>query len=780
MIKTTNLDKYFNKGKQNSIHVINDTTLEFPSRGLVSLVGQSGSGKTTLLNVISGLDKANGTIQFDDTVMTKYQSSKWDQIRSHDIGYVFQNYYLLEDKSVFDNIAITLNMIGIIDNEEVEYRTNYVLEAVGMFRFRKKRASDLSGGQKQRVAIARAIAKNPKVIIADEPTGNLDSTNSIEVMKIIKEISKERLVVLVTHNLDLANKYSDRIVTLSDGSVIKDESNEFSEDTKLNFDDNNIYLGNLHNHNNEDGLKLYSNSESNDIELTVVKINNTYYLKPTNDNIRINVIDNKSSIKLIDKRIEEVAEEKTFETNFSLDDLDKVKTTRVKKRTLSFKEALVSAFKKLSNLGKKSKVQIIALVLLGSMFSVSVHALFSNIIFDTSNVTMDKNAYYHEDGLEFDFDNPNGVMYSWSYSTDLRLLTNSNQDYGRYARFKDVLPLEAVKSTELTAGKYPTADNEVLIDESILKDKSDYSTAYNTVGIFKNSHFESQRIIYNDVELIITGTVNTGTQALYLNRVQLALSNNKLMTLQDFFTVLPTTKLIEGRLPLDTNPNGYIEVIMTNNFAYDIGDTFVEGGKTYLVVGFYEGLSNKILMTKQNFINLYTEEAESAPYYIDIYYSLDGKEPVDFTYNIRANQIKNLKSVNQTVMKTTAIQMAIAIAVSGLIFYFLVRSSMTKRVKEISILRSLGVSKYEVVSLFSLEYFILTLFTSFIGVLIGTYMINSLYNSFIGGMLGVRITPLSIIVSILGIFITNILLALIPVLLLLRKTPASMLTNYDI
>ena len=133
-----------------------------------------------------------------------------------------------------------------------------------------------------------------------------------------------------------------------------------------------------------------------------------------------------------------------------------------------------------------------------------------------------------------------------------------------------------------------------------------------------------------------------------------------------------------------------------------------------------------------------------------------------------------------TELLQAVIQMTIAIVVSGLIFYFLVRSSLTSRVKEISILRSLGVSKYEVLSLFTVEYFILTLFTSFIGVILGSILTNSLYNSFMGAMLGVRVTPVSLLISIVGIFLTNIILALIPLLLLLRKTPANMLTMYDI
>ena len=127
--------------------------------------------------------------------------------------------------SVFDNVAFVLKMIGIQDKNEIETRVNYILKQVGMYRFRKKRSTQLSGGQQQRVAIARALVKNPKVIIADEPTGNLDSKNTLEIMNIIKSISANKLVVLVTHEKELANFYGDRIIEIKDGKIINDDQN---------------------------------------------------------------------------------------------------------------------------------------------------------------------------------------------------------------------------------------------------------------------------------------------------------------------------------------------------------------------------------------------------------------------------------------------------------------------------------------------------------------------------------------------------------------------------
>ena len=212
MIKLVKVNKYFNRFKKNENHVINNTSFELGRSGLVSLLGESGSGKTTLLNAIGGLDNiSSGSIYIDGKKLSRFSYFK-DKIRTLKIGYIFQNYNLIDNMSVFDNIALSLRMIGIKDKEEIKKRVNYVLEKIDMYRYRKRPASALSGGQRQRVGIARAIVKNPDVIIADEPTGNLDSKNTIEVMNIIKTISQEKLVILVTHEKPLAMFYSDKII----------------------------------------------------------------------------------------------------------------------------------------------------------------------------------------------------------------------------------------------------------------------------------------------------------------------------------------------------------------------------------------------------------------------------------------------------------------------------------------------------------------------------------------------------------------------------------------
>ena len=194
MIKVDSLNKYFYKGKSREIHVINDVSIELPDKGLVCFLGPSGCGKTTLLNVLGGLDKASGSIYYDNVDYNKLGVNKFDKFRSKNIGYIFQNYNLLLDQTIYDNLKIALELIDVTDPNEIDKRIEYTLKAVGMYKYRKKYAYALSGGQQQRVSIARALIKKATIIIADEPTGNLDTHNTIEVMNILKKISKSDFV----------------------------------------------------------------------------------------------------------------------------------------------------------------------------------------------------------------------------------------------------------------------------------------------------------------------------------------------------------------------------------------------------------------------------------------------------------------------------------------------------------------------------------------------------------------------------------------------------------
>ena len=385
MIKVDNLNKYYNKNKSNEIHVINDITIELPNQGLVSFLGASGSGKTTLLNVIGGLDKAQGTILYDSFEMNKYEMSKIDKYRNENFGYVFQTYNLLLNDTVYDNLKIALELIDIYDEKEVSSRIEYALKSVGMYKYRKKKASQLSGGQQQRVAIARALVKHCKVIIADEPTGNLDSANAIEVMNILKSISKKTLVLLVTHNEELSNFYSDYIYRIEDGKIINGYEN-VSNETLETANDNVIYLKDMNlSTGNVDSvdIKFYSN-EQKDIELEIVERNNTFYIR-SNKNIKL--LDN-SNIKLVNDHYKPVSKNSTNENQYD----DSFFNNSVKKRNLfqDFLTNIKHSFLSFIKPTKKIKVIYTSLALIGILFAICAISISNATKVDTSSINADE------------------------------------------------------------------------------------------------------------------------------------------------------------------------------------------------------------------------------------------------------------------------------------------------------------------------------------------------------------------------------------------------------
>ena len=230
MLKLINITKSYGKNL-----VLNSINLEFSTPGFITILGTSGSGKSTLLKVIGGLIKCDrGNVEILNRNLNTYSEKEFDNYRSNYISYIYQDYYLIDNLTVYDNVIMPLNIIKMSKRNKKK-RVYEKLKLLHIEALANKKVSTLSGGEKQRVAIARAIIKNPLIILADEPTGALDSNNSIIVMDILKELSKNILVIVVSHNEDLAKKYSNRIIRLSDGKVIKDEIiNKYISDYKVN------------------------------------------------------------------------------------------------------------------------------------------------------------------------------------------------------------------------------------------------------------------------------------------------------------------------------------------------------------------------------------------------------------------------------------------------------------------------------------------------------------------------------------------------------------------
>ena len=212
-----------------TVAALKGVSVSFRQKEFVSILGPSGCGKTTLLNIIGGLDKyTDGDLKINGKSTKLYKDADWDVYRNHRVGFIFQSYNLIPHQNVLTNVELALTIAGVSKEERVE-RAKKALDRVGLSDQYYKRPNQLSGGQCQRVAIARALVNNPEILLADEPTGALDTVTSVQIMDLIKEISKERLVIMVTHNPELAEQYSTRIIRLIDG-LITEDSNPFTEE----------------------------------------------------------------------------------------------------------------------------------------------------------------------------------------------------------------------------------------------------------------------------------------------------------------------------------------------------------------------------------------------------------------------------------------------------------------------------------------------------------------------------------------------------------------------
>ena len=228
MLKLKNITKEYKSG-DTTVKALKGIDIEFRNSEFVSILGQSGCGKTTLLNIIGGLDRyTSGDLIINGKSTKEFKDNNWDAYRNYSVGFVFQNYNLIPHQTVLSNVELALTLSGV-SKEERRKRAIKALEDVGLKEQIHKKPNQMSGGQMQRVAIARALVNDPDIILADEPTGALDTKTSVQIMEILKNISKDKLIIMVTHNPELAEKYSSRVIKVLDGKVISD-SNPYKED----------------------------------------------------------------------------------------------------------------------------------------------------------------------------------------------------------------------------------------------------------------------------------------------------------------------------------------------------------------------------------------------------------------------------------------------------------------------------------------------------------------------------------------------------------------------
>lgn len=813
MIEIKDLKKTFDKHSKNKVDVLKGINITLPDSGLIAIFGKSGSGKTTLLNILGGLEKpSSGTILYDG----KSIKGNEDKLRNEKIGYIFQNYYLEKNATILDIMHNQMIIAGYKNEELIEQRTKEVLELVDMYRFKNKRSDALSGGQKQRVAIARALIKGSDYIFADEPTGNLDNENTIQVMEILKEISKTKLVVLVTHEQNLIRDYADSYIPIVDGLV--DYNLKVSSDVKYDIDKNNIYVDkndekSFDSENIE--IKLYGKSEKK-AKLEIYNDNDKVYLVPK-ENI---VILNSNSEKKI-----------TYEKEIKIKrEVPNFKNTSNKKRGRLFslrsvtKDVLTKNDEKIYSLSFIIKcIFLLGLACIICFLSLSI---FDHINDKKTNKKID-DAYYvnlssYPEIRKISEDKYENVDF---FETQYRLETFSFDGSFNLPSINTECEIRTFDNNKLIYGNVPR-EKEVVISSSLAKEikkdlrNSDFNNDNTILSMYFKSDYKICGIVDNDSLVVYMNKVDYVNFLGVYSRLQLSDYNNYLLK-TDFENIyLNSIISVNDELNLKDDE---CNIIIGRNSLYKIMKN--SGEADYLIDVVNNKIKNEnkaiqlrnsklfvksfsvsrdvfstdiIVMINSNvmnniFININPQidnlkndlsNNNTSSYYFKVMFNDDQKNALDLEFknrgiqNIDINNIYNMnKSKEQNDVKREFLLYIMAIILLYIVFYLIEKSASLKNSKEYGIYRAIGVNKSNL------------LFKEFITSIINNVVCYTMFFILIITLMSVRYEILNLsVISFIGLAISlyilsvtlMLLISLIPYLFVLFNMPAKILARYDI
>ncbi len=818
MIELKKVNKFFNKGKKNELHVINNTSLTLPDVGLIALLGPSGCGKTTLLNAIGGLDSVqDGTILVNGKKMSARNKNQVDKLRSLSVGYIFQDYKLLEDQTVFENVAIALKMVGIKNKDEIKVRVEYVLEKVGMLRYRHRPVSMLSGGERQRVGVARALVKNPDIVLADEPTGNLDSRNSVEIMNIIKTISKERLVILVTHERNLAEFYASRIIEVVDGTVTADRTNE--HDNALDYElDNIFYLKEFPRQrvfeDQQDRISVYASEEDNVTLKIVVKHGNLYIQAPENQHVE--VVEKGSGIELVDDYKQQVNQESIADYDFHLDEVGDQSIARRYSSIQNFWVAFFRGFQKIGSYTMLRKFLLIGFLLAGCFISFA----FARI---GSVKHVEQKDYITDNALYLQMENPTltveeynkladraDVAYVLPGDSKVTLTFAPEQFYQsqgvNFSLTGSLSDASTLTAEEISVGRLPQTEQEIVVDRMLLDSLLSSDGRLAMFNLRNSEELIGKTFsLKNGRSYTLVGLTDKQEPNLYLQQSQFIWAlhytnpsqNDGTLYVTDSGTAdssetgsLQSYRLTEGTYQLKKGklPEKAYECIVNyeSRDLYPLNKTIdVTVGKQKLkVVGYYTSDQNLTTPLVADQTLLY-ELVENASLYTicptedqDAYTNLT-EEGYHVT-NLLENAKTSYQEATQKTVRATMILATIIIAISLIEMFLISRSSFLSRIKEVGTLRAIGMKKWDVYKIFLGEVLAVTTITDLPALLITFFGIQWATASSTEIAQFLYQEPYFLLLEILLVYGFNLLVGLLPVWNTMRKRPAAILARYDI
>lgn len=807
MIKVNNLNKYYNKGRKNEQHVLNNINLEFENTGLVCILGESGSGKTTLLNTIGGLDDfADGTLQINDTILKSYKQKLIEPVRNNHFGYIFQNYYLLKDYSVNYNVKIALNRYNLSEKEK-DKRTKYILDMLGIGKYKNKPVSKLSGGQQQRVSIARALVKAPDIILADEPTGNLDEENTLRTMAILKKISKECLVLLVTHEKRIARFFGDRIIEIRDGKIIRDEKNTTSSYERS--DDSNIYLKEFELDSIEDSYSKFNIYHKNNeapptINMNMVWKNGKLYIQNI---MEYDIIfeGEENGVQILD----------TERPGLEMDEVENLQydLTRLPSKgnaKLPFHEVWHIAMSNIHLMGKKQVFITIILITAAIMLSITT-AKFTNMVSKNKKKIVSTDSHYvkadfnnisvfnHKDQLQV-------LEFAWKYlDNNIYGSTFFSPDSRLYIMgdgFKQIEALrqpinnicyvssEHLKETSLIYGTIPKKRNEAVIDLQVIKNlmasKGIVSSNYKTPADFIGATLKTSKY---SLKLTVTGISDNHEPSLYCSQnilLEFPQKSYKIASLNELKAEdsenYSNIKLADNEIlireglynSLKLNKNSEYTFGDDTKHIYNIAGTFSDGIGTDYVLSDRGCLNIRdIMIYEYKTCMIYTDNSRSA---IEGLKGIKDASMGVFKINLtipNKEEIKAYQKANKVDNKASSLITIVVVTISIIIVYFTIKSNAISRSEELTVYNLLGISKKSILKSYIIEITLLTSYTSLPAVIVTSGVIK-----FIGSIPSLGINMLfpwwSVLILLASIYIVHTIISIMPVYRILSKPPATL------
>lgn len=816
MLELKRITKIYETGsfKQTAL---NDITINFRKSEFVSILGPSGSGKTTLLNIIGGLDKyTSGDLIINELSTKKFNDSDWDTFRNHRVGFVFQSYNLISHQTILSNVELALTLSGVPKTERTK-RAKKALEQVGLKDHVDKLPNQLSGGQMQRVAIARALVNDPEILLADEPTGALDTETSKEIMKLLKDVSKKKLVIMVTHNQELAEKYSTRIISIKDGKIINDT---------------NAYDGKINTKQDKETIKTKTKKTSMSFKTALsLSFNNLLTKKG-----RTILTAFAGSIGIIG--ISLILSLSTGVNNY----IARVQEDTLTSYPISIESAtadMSTMLTDLANQNKREKHQD-KLIYSNDIMSSMVESMSSQI--KTNNLTEFK-KYLEENSDELD-QYANDIKYT--YNLDLQIYKketdkitklnpstvfqsfgfnyqqetspmNSNQYmenrmnvFNELSENKNLLK----KTYDILAGKLPEHYNEVVLIADSYGEISDY--ALYSIGIKDQAELTKMTEKIMKGEKLEKTTQTSYTYDELLNTEFTLVLNTDYYQKQESIWVDKSSdesymkKLIDKSLTLKVvgiiKPNEESSITTSGEVGYtkELTDYVIENINNSEIAKEQLKNSDKSVLTNTNFSNINTYEMTLAslgivsldtPKTINIY-PKDFKSKEDIIkiidkYNKEKENNKEkdlvitytdyvgilMNSITTIVDVISYVLIAfvsISLIVSSIMIGVITYISVLERTKEIGILRAIGARKKDISRVFNAETFITGLISGVLGIII-TIILNIPINIIIKNLSGINnvssLPPLAAIILIaISVFLT-VVAGLIPSSYASKKDP---------